>query len=119
MKCRAKVVYYKKLNKSNKKKIAFTMNPDITEPQIEHMLKATSEKLLKNVDLYAENGEFYECQGTVEIEVRAVDEPYFGGSSAELDVITKCDTCGHRYYSNLPNQYNLNEWLNHILSEMD
>ena len=35
-----------------------------------------------------------ECGGTIKVWIQALDEPYFGGSSASLEVEWKCDRCG-------------------------
>lgn len=60
------------------------------------------------------------CDGDIEIEVRSYDEPYMGGSSATLGVGFRCNHCGNSYYPerNLPDEYNINEWLNAILKEI-
>jgi hypothetical protein len=44
-----------------------------------------------------------ECGGDIEAEVEAVDEPYFGGSSATLEINYKCVRCGNPCFFTLPN----------------
>lgn len=80
--------------------------------------------LHETVDYWKNNFEDYfdqnyeTCDGDVVVKILAVDEPYFGGSSAKLSVEFKCKKCGCTHYSELPNEYNINEWLNKILKEM-
>ncbi len=121
MKCRAKIVYYKKLKANGQKRIAYTFKPGATDAEQAWFLNQ-SPFLYKDADnkfdIFARNGEMYECQGKVTAEIVAEDEPYMGGSSASLEVIFKCDTCGHTYYPNLPTKYTINEWVNGILDKL-
>lgn len=38
------------------------------------------------------------CDGVLVASVKAVDEPYMGGSSAALEIVVTCDRCGHTYH---------------------
>lgn len=61
------------------------------------------------------------CDGEIEIDIQAVDEPYFGGSSASLRVEFRCNVCGNSYYPdrNLPSgEFDTNIWINTILKEI-
>ncbi len=113
MKCKAKVIYTKK------GKIFQTINPLATEQEIEYFVNSIGAKHLEKVNLYAENGQMYECQGKVVATIEAQDEPYFGSSSASLNIDYKCDTCGHTYYPQLPDAYHINDWFNTQLDKMD
>lgn len=42
------------------------------------------------------------CHGTVQATVSAVDDPYWGGTSAQLEIDYKCDTCGQTFFPELP-----------------
>lgn len=59
------------------------------------------------------------CDGKITVEIKAVDEPYYGGSSAMLEVNYKCDKCEFPYYESLPNQYNINEFMKNIIEFFD
>lgn len=66
-------------------------------------------------------GYWEKCDGDIEIDIQAQDEPYFGGSSASLRVEFRCSVCGNSYYPdrNLPSgESDINQWLNTILKEM-
>lgn len=61
------------------------------------------------------------CDGEIEIDIQAVDEPYYGGSSAELRVEFRCNKCGNSWYPerNFPQySHEVNEWINKILKEI-
>jgi hypothetical protein len=121
MKCRAKIIYFKKLDSNGNKRIAQVLNPDITDDQIQYFIsqcKKNNKKWLEKVDLYAISNIMYECQGKVSVEVKAVDEPYMGGSSASLEVEYKCSICGCTYYKNMPDKHNINDWMNFIISDL-
>lgn len=36
-----------------------------------------------------------QCNGEIKCEVRAEDEPFYGGASARLDITYKCQRCGN------------------------
>lgn len=38
------------------------------------------------------------CDGALVASVKAVDEPYMGGSSASLEILVTCERCGHTYH---------------------
>lgn len=38
------------------------------------------------------------CGGAIEATISAVDEPYYGGSSARLDITYVCKRCKHTYH---------------------
>lgn len=112
MKCNAKVIYRKN------GKIFITLPPGKPDEEYEYVISQFTQKELSKINLFAKNGLLYECQGKVKMEVSAEDEPYYGGTSAKLEVVYKCDTCGHSYYPNMPDSYNLNIWLNGILDKI-
>lgn len=60
------------------------------------------------------------CQGDIESQIRAENDPYYGGTNAVLLVNFVCNQCGGGYYPerNLPISYNINEWINNILKEI-
>ena len=122
MKCRARIIYFKKLDGNGNKRIAQVLNPDVTDDQIAYFVsqcEKNNKQWLRKVNLYSPNGIMYECQGNVTMEVRAVDEPYMGGTSAALEVEYRCSKCNCTYYKNMPDEYSLNDWLNVIVSNMD
>jgi hypothetical protein len=114
MKCRAKVIRYKKSGR-----VCFTINPDANPSQVEYAINSIPAKKLEALNLYADNGLLQECQGKIVGTIQAVEEPYYGGVSADLSVEFKCDTCGHSYYPNLPTKYNINDWINSFLEKIE
>jgi hypothetical protein len=60
------------------------------------------------------------CDGNIVANVDAVDEPFYGGCSAKLEVEYKCDTCGHNFYHQLPEtQEFVSELLTQAISNID
>lgn len=59
------------------------------------------------------------CDGNVKVSITAENLPYYGGTDAALWVEFKCDKCGHKVYPDLPNEYNINEWVNGLLDKME
>lgn len=109
MKCNRKVFYY--LTTSKSRKIFGWVSPD---QNVDETLAYWKANVYQNID------EKYEiCDGDVEGEIAAEDAPYFGGTSAELNVRFRCKKCGCNSFPELPNQYNINEWLNKILQGME
>ena len=43
------------------------------------------------------------CDGNVSVNIRAIDEPEWGGSFANLEVEYKCEKCGNIHFEELPN----------------
>jgi hypothetical protein len=41
------------------------------------------------------------CGGDVTVRVKAIDEPYFGGSSAMLELYNECSRCKFPYYDKM------------------
>lgn len=56
------------------------------------------------------------CGGDFTVVVKAVDEPYFGGTYANLDVHLECQKCGNTSY--LVSEYNVEAFLTAVISEM-
>lgn len=116
MKCKAFVLYYRKVNKRGDKIIFATFESGVSINDEIKALKSRSPSFSKSVDF--DNVET--CDGTVFGSISCHDEPdYVSSTYPELDVMFKCDTCGHSHYSNLPNKYTINEWLNERLNEME
>ena len=115
MKCGAKLVYFKKLDKKGNLRIFRAYPPESTEKEIWESLpkERTRIKLM---------GRLGRCCGNVKCTVYAEDEPYYGGNSAILDVTCKCDFCGMVYgkdSKDVPDEYNINDWINKILDEKE
>jgi hypothetical protein len=60
------------------------------------------------------------CIGDIEVSIMAQDEPYFGGSSARLEVQWNCNNCGCTYHPEreLPTEYNISEWVNSLIKAL-
>jgi hypothetical protein len=108
MKCKAIVIPYKK----GKGKITLP-NDDIAKT-VNYVRETWSQRDQDKLDF--DNVSI--CQGKIMVSVLAEDEPYYGGTSATLEVRFRCDTCDHQYYPNLPTSYGLNEWINKLLDGM-
>lgn len=79
----------------------------------------TSEETQKWVEHYKINLSDYEiCGGNLTAHVKAEDEPYFGGSSASLNVYFKCDKCHVNVHQYLPDKYSIEEFLTKIVEGM-
>lgn len=59
------------------------------------------------------------CGGKVMASVEATDEPYYGGSSAVLEVGYECQRCSNRFWPELPDSGRINEFLTKFIEEMD
>jgi hypothetical protein len=113
MKCKAKLIYC--TNKKGVRKIFGTLPPNCNREEAFAWFDRIQTQSRNKLDMLADNGEMWECQGKVKAHIVAEDEPYMGGSSAVLRVTFRCDTCGHTNYPNLPDEYNVDEWINGIL----
>lgn len=59
------------------------------------------------------------CGGNIIATVRAIDEPYFGGSSAELEVHLECDRCKNTFHGDdAPNKYNISALVTKFVRDM-
>lgn len=59
------------------------------------------------------------CGGAIVSGVRAVDEPYFGGCSAALELTFSCADCGNAYFPTLPRtEEQLNAFLNQTIQAL-
>ena len=58
------------------------------------------------------------CEGKIIAEVRAEDEPYYGGTSANLVVNFTCDRCGCTYFKDLPNESSISEFLTNVVENL-
>lgn len=116
MKCNSLLIYYKEPIKGKKKLFASISPSWKPEPDfMEYWAKNNvSPKIKGKIDLVnTEN-----CEGKIVATVSAIDEPYFGGSSAELKISYKCDKCGQSYYEELPQiASSLSEWITKKLEE--
>lgn len=100
MKCNSFLVYYKE-DVKGKRKIFSSISPSWRyEPNFFEYWKENNvtPKTLAKIDLAGT----MDCDGNIICEVSAVDEPYFGGSSASLEIKYKCDKCGQTYFKHLP-----------------
>lgn len=113
MKCKTGLIYV--TNKKGVRKIHTTLPPNCTREEAFSWFNRCQEYTKLNLDMLASNGEIWECQGKIKVHILAEEDPYFGGTSAVLRVTFKCDTCGNTNYPNLPDSYNINEWVNGIL----
>ena len=100
MRCNAILIM--KRTPSVKKSIQMWVDPARLE-NIEGPLNQRLDKLLDDLrrsrkgNIYwatDERGEYIRCQGKILVDIQAVDEPYFGGSSASLEITYKCNECG-------------------------
>lgn len=116
MKCNSVLIYYKEPVKG-KRKIFGSISPSwVKEPNFftywleNNVTPRTKPKLdLDNAVV---------CDGKIIVNVAAVDEPYFGGSSAELEISYKCAKCGQTYYKELPRySQELSEWMTKKIAE--
>jgi hypothetical protein len=58
------------------------------------------------------------CGGNIIVTVEAVNEPYFGGTSASLEITYKCDKCGCTWYPELPTEFSISKFLTKAFQEM-
>jgi hypothetical protein len=58
------------------------------------------------------------CGGDIQASVLAVDEPYYGGSSASLEVNYRCDRCGQTKFDGLPDAYSISDFLTAVIAKM-
>lgn len=111
MKCNARKYFWSNKKKKNGDKIIHSVVSvrGMDSDEISWFEKRFSEQ--KNID-----PNFEVCSGDVFGEIVAVDEPYMGGTSAELEVNYHCTECTCNHYKDLPSKYNisafLNDWLN-------
>lgn len=100
MRCGSLLIYYKE-EVRGKRKLFSSISPSWRDdPNFFEYWKdnAVTSKTLAKLDLTGT----MDCDGNIICEVRAVDEPYYGGSSAELQIRYKCDKCGQTYFKHLP-----------------
>ena len=62
--------------------------------------------------------EIERCKGKIIAIVKAINEPYFGGSSAQLDVEYTCSRCGSHWSYDLPNEYNISDFLTNYVENL-
>lgn len=100
MRCNSLLVYYKEEVKG-KRKIFSSISPSFRyEPNFFEYWKdnAVTSKTLAKLDLVGT----MDCDGNIICEISAVDEPYYGGSSACLEIKYRCDKCGQTCFKHLP-----------------
>jgi len=109
MKCTAKLIYYKKLTKTGKRKL-FTSLPydwDIT-----NFALSLKQKQYLSVDWESVE----KCGGNI---VSNLGCHFEEEEWAEFDVNFICDKCGQHNHPNLPREeFSLNEWLTKIIAEL-
>ena len=118
MKCNAYILYYKKPKKNGSKRVYCTLKPKMSLEEI-LWTKRSQINLSKSVEDVADFSRLGICDGEIFAKISCHDEPdYNSDHYAELDVEFKCSKCKHTYYPELPNKYNINDWINKILMEM-
>ena len=58
------------------------------------------------------------CDGNLQAHVEAVDEPYYGGTCAELLVYFTCDNCYSNHHPYLPNKDNIEEFITRVVGKI-
>lgn len=58
------------------------------------------------------------CGGKIKAEIKAIDEPTWGGSYASLEIKYTCEKCKSVFHPYLPNEYNINDFLTKKIEEM-
>ena len=59
---------------------------------------------------------FERCGGNLSVELKVENEPCWGGTSAELDVTIKCDSCGRAFLN--PDHLMTDEsWVEMLMAE--
>lgn len=114
MKCNSIIVYYKKRTKTGKPRTYATI------PFYYHKDSDYWEFFKENNDVSGLEWDSSNlCDGEIVATVEAVDEPYFGGTSAALNISYICNKCGGVYIDDsLPNEYNISDWLTNRIKEM-
>lgn len=57
-----------------------------------------------------------ECGGKIVASIQAIDEPYYGGHSATLEVEYKCQRCKNQHFPDLPSDSEgLSKWLTEVV----
>ena len=108
MKCNSLLIYYKEQVKGKRKLFASIAPHYRLEPDILEWVSRQNARKIDKIDLINTD----ECDGKIIATISAVDEPYFGGSSAELKILYKCEKCGQGYYKELPQtSFDLSEWM--------
>lgn len=79
-----------------------------------------ADRLGKAVPKEARSSTPHRCGGRLLVEVDAHDEPYMGGTYAQLEVAVTCELCGSEFHPGrqVPNIININNWLQSILDKM-
>lgn len=113
MKCQARLVYYKAVNKEGRKR-RYCSVPVTFGMSIEN---AVPEKIRELIDW--ESVEV--CGGNIEARISCHEEPGYGedyNTWAELDVDFVCKKCGQTLH-NLPSgEHELNNWLTKIIESI-
>lgn len=114
MKCLSKLIYYKQLTKTGKRKLftSLPFNFDLIE-WVKSVPIKTSEKL----DLI----DIRTCGGKIIAEIGCHEEPGYDDTNtwAELDINFICENCKQFYHPDLPKYENdLNVWINNILDKI-
>lgn len=114
MKCTARLIYYKKLTQTGKRRLhaslPYTFDAD-------NFLRSLTPKQQSKLDLNAEM-----CGGKIIAEIGCHEEHGFGEDNtwAELDINFICEECKQHYHPNLPRGVEeLNDWLTEIIKERD
>ena len=60
-----------------------------------------------------------QCDGDIVVEVRAVEEPEWGGTNAALEIEYRCSKCGNLFFGELPQtSEELSRFLTSIIAAM-
>lgn len=114
MKCNAIIVNITNRNTGKVSKY-LSFFPDDAE-YVKSYIAAQKPTLSAQLSQYNDKGELNICDGKVEPNIRAEEEPTWGGTTATLVVEFKCNKCGHNHYPGLPNdEDSLNAWLNKLM----
>lgn len=114
MKCVAKLIYYKKLTPTGKRRLftSLPFNFDLLE-WVRNLPRKTADKLdLINIE---------SCDGKIIAEISCHEEPGYGEDNtwAELDINFICDKCKQYHHPNLPKyEDDLNLWINNLLDKI-
>jgi hypothetical protein len=88
------------------------------KPYIKTIFKANPYTRFIDPDMIIEP-EWEICGGEIRANISAYDEPYYGGTSARLDVQYKCQECGETTFHELPrDDEGLSEFLTRIVADL-
>ena len=110
MKCTAKLVYYKKSTKLNKKRLYCSIPYNWSLMSWWDSLPTKTQDKLNFESIV-------ECGGKIVAQISSHYEPE---EYSELEVNFICEICGQYYHPNLPREEtSLNKWLTDIIAQLD